>query len=182
MCLILTLAGVSICANADDQVWKQYSDPDHRFNIQHPGTTEAEAVQDKDPGLLSRVRFKFEQSYRNGPDVGSLKFSFQISVWQNTNHLTAGAWAKRDAGPQLALNTQAMRIAGRNAVAVRASNQAWIIVKIFVDDEDCMYELRYMDISEHKILLPDDTRSHWVATFHRMEDSFKIISKAGRSK
>ena len=159
-----------------------YSDPDHRFFIQHPATTLAEAVQEHPPGLLSRVIFKFEQPFQHGPDAGSLKFTFQISVWQNTNHLTAEAWAKRDTKPQLTLDMQPIRIASRNGIILRTTNLAWTMVTTFVDDEDCMYELRYMDISEHKILLPDDTRSHWVATFHRMQDSFKIISKADRSK
>ena len=181
VCLSLALAGVSVCAKAGDPEWKQYSDPNHRFIIHHPGTTQPEAGSDKEPGLLSRVRFKFEQSFHSGADAGSLKFNFQISVWQNTNHLTAEAWAKRDANPQLTLDTCAVRIAGRKAVRLRTTNLAWTIVRTFVGEQECMYELRYMDVTANKLLLPDDTRARWAVTFARMEESFVICSGEGRS-
>ena len=182
VCLSLALAGVSVCAKVGDPEWKQYSDSQHRFIIQHPGTTQPEAGSDKDPGLLSRVQFKFEQSFHSGADASSLKFNFQISVWQNTNHLTAEAWAKRDAGPQATLDTRPIQIAGRNGLRVRTSNQAWIIVKIFVGDDDCLYELRYMDLAANKLLLPDDTRAQWTATFVRMQESFNILSRPAGPK
>ena len=182
MCLSLGLAGFNLCAGADSPAWKQYADPLHHFLIHYPDTTKAETMQSQEPGLLSRVVFEFEQAFDSGADVGSLKFRFQISVWQNTNHLTAEAWAKQNLKPQFTLETRPIQIAGRKGVLVKTTNLVWPTVKIFVVDQDCLYELSHMDIAANKLLLSDDTRSRWVAAFGRMVESFRILSQDGGSK
>ena len=177
------LAGFSLCAQAGAGMeWKRYSDPDQRFVIQHPGTTKAEASADTSPGLLSRVGFNFEQPFKNGDDAGSLKFSFQVAVWKNTNHLTAEAWVKQHENPQSVLDSHSIHLAERTGIAVRTTNLAWTCLKIFVTDADYIYELRYPDIAAHKLLLPDDIRSYWAATFTQMRESFRFATEADRSR
>lgn len=173
---LVLLAGVSTAVSAEDAPWKQYSDPHHRFQIQYPETTKPETLTELEPGLQSRLVFQFEQSFHSAADAGSLQFRFQISVWQNTNHLSAEAWAKQNVKPQFTLETRAIQIAGRKGVQVKTTNLAWTIVKTFVVDKDILYELNYMDVSANKLLLPGDIRSNWAAVFQRMLESFQILT------
>lgn len=180
--LSVAIVVFSTSAKADSSAWKQYSDSGQRFLIQYPGTTRAETIPAKEPGLLYRVAFGFEQEYHQGEDAGSLKFRFQISIWQNTNHLSAEAWVKQNLKPQFTVETRSVQISGRKGVMVKTTNLAWTTVKFFVVDQDCLYELSYLDVAANKLLLPDDTRAHWAAVFARMLESFRILSPGGASK
>jgi len=179
--LSLVFARFSLCAEVDSSEWRQYSDPKFHFSIQYPSITESKTVTDSAPGLLSQVAFEFEQSFQSGPDAGSLKFRFQISVWENTNHLTAEAWAKQKIKPELTLETRSVQIAGRRGVQVKTTNLAWTILKTFVVDKEHTYELSYTDVAANKALLPEGTRSYWTETFDRMLGSFRILAQDGGS-
>lgn len=181
-CVFLALAGFSTQAEAGDPPWKQYSDPDHRFLIEYPESAATQIVSEKEPRFLSGVAFQFEQPFHTGADAGSLKFHFQISVWQNTNQLNAEAWAKENIKPGLTLETRSIQIAGRKGVRIKTTNLAWSVVKTFVADQGCIYELSYMDVAANKLLLPESTRTNWTATFDRMLGSFKILSPNAHSR
>ena len=171
----LALAGLSTPARAGEEAWRQYLDPGNSFLLQHPGTTAPELLPDKEPGLLFRVAFEFEQPFQSGENTGSLKFRFQISVWQNTNHLTAGAWAAQHFNPKLILETRPARLAGRDGVVLRTTNLAWASLNNIVADRDRIYELSHMDIAANKKMLPEEVRVRWTATFNRMRESFRLL-------
>src|SRR5260370_24088827 len=153
--------------------WKQYSDPSGSFFIRYPSMTHPEMLRDKEPGLVSRIAFGFEQPFHISEDVGSMRLRFQISVWKNSNQLAAEGWAKQDANPQLPSTTRSIEVGGREGVILYTSNLAWPIVKIFVAYNDCIYELRYTDISAME-RLPRETRSYWADVFSRMVGSLRL--------
>ena len=179
--LSLVFARLSSCGEVDSSAWRQYSDPKFHFSIQYPNITESKPLPDQESGLSSRVAFEFEQSFQSGPDAGSLKFRFQISVWQNTNHLTAEAFAKQKIKPELTLETRSIQMAGRKGVQIKTTNLAWTILKTFVVDKEHAYELSYTDVAANKVLLPEGTRSYWTETFDKMLGSFRILPQDGGS-
>jgi hypothetical protein len=174
------LLGVSDAAMGDGIDWKQYSDANHGFCIQYPSASHVEAVQEKEPWLISRVAFEFEQPFQKGEDVGSLKFSFQITVWQNPDHLDEITWAKRDASPRLTSEVCQIRVAGRDGITLHTTNLAWTTVKTFVADKGRMYELSYMDLAWNE-LLSHETRSRWSAVFDAMVKSFRFLPQDDKS-
>src|SRR6266446_1259626 len=121
--------------------WQRYSDPSHGFLIQYPSTTHPETLMDKEPGLVSRLAFDFEQPVHKGTTLGPLETRFKISVWQNPNRLTADAWAKQNSNPKLTLTIHPIQIAGRKGVTLRTTIMVGSITSNFVSDQDWMYEL-----------------------------------------
>jgi hypothetical protein len=191
-CVILALGGLGCAANANSpkltqpisvengtSTWRLYSDLEHGFFIRYPAPTQPQLLSDQEMGLKSRVSFNFEQPFNNGEDTGTLKFRFLVSVWQNTNSLTAEAWAKQNTNPQLRSAVRQTQVAGRTGATVRTSNLAWDTVETFVADKDLMYELSYTDITSNA-LLSNDKRSHWVDVFNRMLGSFSFSSEHGK--
>ncbi len=160
--------------------WRKYSDASQRFQIEYPSATEPKNIQDGESAMLSHMAFEFEQPFRSGPDAGSLKFQLQISVWQNTNHLSAEEWARQHTNPKLILESRSARLAGQTGVVLRTTNLAWPSVNYFVADRDQVYELNYPDIAANKQTLTEELRAKWTATFNRMVESFQLRpSRAG---
>jgi hypothetical protein len=173
-CMALALGGIGAPAFAAEIPWLTYSNSSEGFAIQYPSTTHPETLQDKEPNLVSRVAFGFEQSFQKGQDSGFLKFRFQISLWRNTNQLSAELWAKEHTNAKLTSAVRPMRVANRQGVVVKTTNLAWSSVKIFVADRDSIYELSYTDIASNEIL-SKAVRSHWTGIFNGMLDSFKLV-------
>jgi hypothetical protein len=159
--------------------WNEYSDPSGRFHIQYPDDTHPEMVKGTESALVSRVVFNFEQPFHVDQDVGSTKFQFRISVWRNTDGLSADEWARRHTSrrlptgvllPSLPVPTT---LAGRKGATVTTSNLVWNTVETFVGDTRLMYELDYMDIPSMQAL-PSDVRARWADILMRMLHSFTL--------
>ena len=168
-------------AMAETTNWRRYSDAERGFVLEYPDTTHPEKVSALATNLVAGVAFSFQQTFQKGPDGGTLRFRFQVSVWQNTNHLSSEEWAKQNTNPQLTTNIRKMLVAGREGTTLRTSNLAWQSVKAFVAEKDWMYELSYDDVVANT-LLSEATRTDWSALFKRMTDSFKLLSEGNGPK
>jgi hypothetical protein len=178
--LVCSLVGGFVTVTmAENTNWQRYSDAEHGFALEYPDTTHPEKVPARATNLVSAVAFNFQQNFQKGPDGGTLKFRFQISVWQNTNHLSSEEWAKQNTNPQLTTNIRKVQIAGREGTTLRTSNLAWQIVKSFVAEKDWMYELSYDDVAANT-LLTESARVDWAAVLNRMIDSFRLLSEGKR--
>ena len=176
------VTGFNAGGEVDGEKWRKYSDDTQRFKIEHPSNTEPKSSQSGEPGLLFRAGFDFEQPFNKGTDSGTLKFRFQVSIWENTNQLSAEAWAGQHFNPKLIQETHPTRLAGRKALVLRASNLAWTSVNHVVADHDRIYELSHVDLAANKLLLSEAIRARWTAMFSRMLESFRLLPAVAESK
>ena len=156
--------------------WKRYSDPNHDFTVEYPGFSRPEVPHQNYPGLLSATRFDFSQPIQTDVNVANVNFSVQISVWQNPEHLSTEAWArKRNANPRTILSQRP--IDGRNGIML---HQTWegvglITVFVFVAESDRMYEISYFDTSNFDNQISNERKLCWTAVINKMLESFKIF-------
>jgi len=169
----VALVGLGASARDDTSNWKEYSDSNHGFLIHYPNITDPLLLRDKEPALLFRVVFDFEQPFHVDANVGSMRFRFQISAWQNPNRLTADTWARLNSKSRLPLEIHPIKVAGRDGVTFRTTTLAWPVIFIFVPQNDLIYELRYTDISSNQSL-PSDVRARWSTIFRKMAGSFSF--------
>jgi hypothetical protein len=169
----ITVPSPGFAADLCSFEWSQYSDPSNRFVVSYPSMTHVEVVREELPRLLSRTIFVFNQPY--GENQGSIDLSFKISIWQNTQRLTAETWVRQNTNPQLITSAAASRLVGNHhGVMLSTSNLAWSTVEIYVAETDRMYELSYFDLTSLETLIPDPVKSCWTSVFDQMVSSFTI--------
>jgi hypothetical protein len=174
-------SGASVAGCPDDSLgWKQYSDPNNRFSLQYPGTTNPQMTEwfKDDPELVSRTGFNFPKPADMAVNTGTYGTYLQITVWKNQNSLSAQEWTKQKypaLNPELT-SSYPFQKAGQEGFMVRTPGPAsgFTDVDVYVADKDFIYELAYEDITSAAELYSSDLRSCWASVYNKMIGLFAL--------
>ena len=174
---VLASAACQSRPSSQATAWAVYHDPGGRFALEYPPSTRPKQLPADSSGLVSRVRFPFLETFRQGDDAGSLQFNFEVNVWNNPSNLDGARWAAQVVDSRMALETVATRLASRPATRVTVTNFASHLVRVFVADDAVLYEVAYADARSNR-LLSAEQRRNWAHTFDAMSASLRIAGVA----
>jgi len=152
--LIDTPSLASACPQKDTP-WATYASPNDYFTISYPRTANLIYTYDATPQLLSRLTIEFIDHFDYSRNNGILRFGVQVSIWSNTNNLSAEDWAKTTVSPMLSktvLKADLIYIGSQPAYRLHRTDLTTYFSDVFIAKNHLMYELYYQDIDSNTLV------------------------------